>query len=191
MDKKEILNFIEDKGITIGDNWYFHATSNDIGIVKKILEKGIKSGCLRDKKGNHFNGKYYISLYQDIEIAESLKLWLIKQPKFIVHDISPFYADRNKFDFRKFFINTRIPLRTSEWDGEFHQYLQIEPVKIIALEYSLFYILSDCDEAVMKENLKFIRDIVLCLQQLNRDLPIYDTSSYREINKNKVLSLNL
>lgn len=191
MKVKEIISFIEDKNIIANDNWYFHATRTDIDIIKKVLEEGIKSAYLRNEKGNHFNGQYYISLYKNIEEAESLKLWLSRCPKFIIQDISPFYADRNKFKIRRMFINTRIPLRTSEWDGEFHQYLQIQPFKIVALEYSLTYILSNTEEFNIKEKLRFLRDMVLCLQHLNKDLPIYDISSEREFNKKKILSLDL
>ena len=191
MEVKEFLNFIEDKVIEENDNWYFHATRCDIDIIRKILEEGIKSAYLRNKKGNHFNGQYYISLYKNTAEAASLKLWLSEYPKFIIQEISPFYADRNKFKFRQMFINTRIPIRTSEWDGEFQQYLQIEPSKIVALEYSLSYVLSNCDEFIMKEKLEFLRDMILFLEQTNRDLPIYDLFSNCEINKEKVLSLNL
>lgn len=157
MEAKEILSFIEDKDITANDNWYFHATRNDIEIIKKILEEGIKSAYLRNRKGNHFNGQYYISLYKNTEDAESLNLWLSESPKFIIHDISPFYADRKKFKFRRIFINTRIPLRTSEWDGEFQQYLKIEPFKIVALEYSLSHMLSNSNDFNMKEKLIFFK----------------------------------
>lgn len=191
MELKEILYFIEDKNITQNDNWYFHATKSDIYTIQKILEEGIKSAYLRNERGNHFNGKYYISLYKNTEDAEELKLWLRKRPKFIIQDISPFYADRNKFNFRQMFINTRVPLRTSEWDGEFQEYLQIEPFKIVALEYSLAHILSNADEANIKDKLKFLKKMILCLEKAKRDLPIYDIHSNCEINKKKVLSLNL
>lgn len=189
MKPKKILSIIEDKDITLNDEWYFHATSDDINTIKNILEEGIKSGYLRNKKGNSFNGQYYISLYKDIEEAKDLKDWLIWRPKFIIQDISPYYADRHKLIFRKLFINTRIPLRTSEWDGEFQQYLQIDPTKIVALEYSLSHMISNADTSITKWHLKFVREMVLCLQESNKDLPIYDMSSKREINKEKILSL--
>lgn len=191
METKKILDFIEDKDIIVDDNWYFHATKQDISVIKKILENGIRSAYLRNKKGNHFNGQYYISLYKNIKEAENLKLWLSKYPKFIIKNISPLYADRQKNKFRKIFINTRIPLRTSEWDGEFHQYLEIKPPKIIAIEYSLSQIISGQDEINIKEKLEFLKNMVLCIEQINRDLPIYDLSTAREINKKKILSLNL
>lgn len=191
MKPKKILSIIEDKDITLNEDWYFHATRNDIDIIQKILDEGIKSAYLRNEKGNTFNGRYYISLYKNIEEAEDLKAWLIWRPKLIIQDISPYYADRHKLIFRKLFINTKVPLRTSEWDGEFQQYLQIEPSKIVALEYNLSRMISNADTSITKEHLKFVRDMVLCLQQLNRDLPIYDMSSEREINKAKILSLTI
>ena len=191
MEAKEILKFIEDKEITLNDNWYFHATRADIEIIKKILEEGIKSAYLRNKKGNHFNGKYFISLYKNTEEAKDLKLWLRKHPKFIISNIYPFYADNSKFKFRKIFINTRIPIRTSEWYGEYQQYLKIDPDKIVALEYNLTQMLSNMDIQNMKQELIFLRDMVLCLEQTNKNLPIYDLSSNRELNKQKILSLDL
>ena len=191
MGNSDILNFIEDKNITVNKNWYLHATKNDIEIIKKILEEGIKSAYLRNQKGNHFNGKYYISLYKNTKNSEGLNSYLRNNPKFIIDDISPFQADRKKYNFRHIFINTRIPLRMSEWNGEFQQYLKIEPSKIVALEYSLSHILSNSDSSNIEEKLLFLKNIVLCMEQVNRNLPIYDLLSNREINKTKILSLNL
>ena len=191
MNKKELLNFIEDKDISVDENWYLHATKNDLETIKKILDEGIKSAYLQHKKGNHFNGKYYISLYKSNNATEELNSWLNDYPKFIVNNISPFYADREKYNSRHMFINTRIPLRTSEWDGEFHQYLKIEPSKIVALEYSLSRILSNSNDSGAKEKLIFLKNMILCLEQLNKDIPIYDLSSNREFNKQNVLSLHI
>ena len=39
MEAKEILKFIEDKEITLNDNWYFHATRADIEIIKKNIRR--------------------------------------------------------------------------------------------------------------------------------------------------------
>lgn len=191
MEKIDILNFIEDKDITINKNWYLHATQNDIEIIKKILEEGIKAAYLRNKKGGTFNGKYYISLYKNTNETEGLTSYLRNNPKFIIDGISPFYANRKKHNFRHIFTNTRIPLRTSEWDGEFQQYLKIEPCKIVALEYSLSQMLSNKNISNKKEKLLFLKNMVLCMDQMNKNLPIYDLSSNREFNKEKILSLNL
>lgn len=191
MEGIDILNFIEDKDITIDKNWYLHATKNDIEIIKKILEEGIKAAYFRNQKGGTFNGKYYISLYKNTNEKEGLTSYLRNNPKFIIDGISPFYADRKKHNFRYIFTNTRIPLRTSEWNGEFQQYLKIEPCKIVALEYSLSQILSNKNISNKKENLLFLKNMVLCIEQMNKNLPIYDLSSNREFNKEKILSLNL
>lgn len=191
MEKIDILNFIEDKNITINKNWYLHATQNDIEIIKKILDEGIKAAYLTNKKGGTFNGKYYISLYKNTNESYGLTSYLRNNPKFIIDDISPFYADRKKHNFRHIFTNTRIPLRTSEWDGEFQQYLKIEPCKIVALEYSLSQMLSNKNISNKQEKLLFLKNMVLCMDQMNKNLPIYDLSSNREFNKEKILSLNL
>lgn len=189
METNEILNLIEDKEIQIDTSWYIHATQSNMENVKQILSEGIKCSFLLNRKGNHFNGKYYISLYKE-NSSQGLNMFLIDKPKFIVKGISPCYADMDKLKFRRMFINTRIPLRTSEWDGEFQEYLKIETSKFVALEYSLAYLLTK-SEKLPKETLKFLRNIVIYLKKENIKLPIYDFSSSKEINKEKVLSLKI
>lgn len=191
MNNIEIIKLLEDKEILIDDNWYFHATNNNLETIKSILNEGIKSASLLNKKGNNFNGKYFISLFKNTDEAQSLILWLKDRLKFVINDISPLYADRSKLNFRKNFINTRIPLRTSEWDGEYQQYLKIDRENIIALEYSLFNLISNPNYSNTKEDLLFLKSIILYLEEINSSLPIYDLSSSREINKQKLLTLNI
>lgn len=198
MNIEKIIHFVEDKDFDINDNWYFHATSNNAEVIKKILEEGIKSAHLRNTKPNHFNGKYYISLYQYNTIGDGLNLWLDKYPKFVIRDIEPLYADRKKLNLRRIFINTKIPLRTSEWDGEYQQYLLIDTSKFVAIGYDLSYIFKDIycsdktiEEKLQKEKLQLLRDIIFYMNQTNSQLPIYDFSTKKEINKKKVLSLHI
>ena len=96
------------------------------------------------------------------------------------------------------FINTKIPLRTSEWDGEYHQYLRIEPSKFVALGYDLSYMMKELcytDEMIreifQKEKLELLKKIILYINEINSPLPIYDFYTKREINKKRVLSLNI
>ena len=96
------------------------------------------------------------------------------------------------------FINTRIPLRTSEWDGEYQEYLFVDTSKFIALGYDLSYIFRDmyCSdniikESLQKEKLQLLKNIILYMQQTNNQLPIYDFFAKKEINKEKVLSLKI
>lgn len=198
MNIEEIINFIEENNIEINDNWYFHATANNIDTIKKIFEEGIKCAVLRNAKPNHFNGKYYISLYKHNTLDNGLNLWLNKYPKFVINNISPLYANRKKLKLRRIFINTKIPLRTSEWDGEYQQYSVIDTSKFIAFGYDLSRILKDIDcsnnitkEKLQKEKLELLKSIIEYMNDSNNNLPIYDFSTQKEINKEKVLSLHL
>ena len=46
MDIDKIITHIEDKDIEINNDWYFHATTENIEIIKQILDEGIKSAYL-------------------------------------------------------------------------------------------------------------------------------------------------
>lgn len=196
MNISEIIEFTEDKDFEINNNWYLHATSDDSSTINKILDEGIKSAHLRDAKPNHFNGKYYISLYKYNPMDNGLNMWLVNHPKFVVDDINPLYADRSKLKFRRMFINTRIPLRTSEWDGEYQQYLMIEPSKFVSIGYDLANIFKDIEDTKdnlirFKNKLQLLKDVILYMEEINKQLPIYDFSTKKEINKEKVLSLHI
>ena len=179
----EIIDYLEDKDITVNPNWYFHATNSNINTIKKILEEGIKCSYLRGKRNSkyRFNGSYYISLGKLDKDSEEILYWLRKFPKFIIEGINPYFADKNKLKFRRMFINTRIPLRTSERDGEYQQYLLIEPSKIKAIDFSLYNMLEDIKD---KNTLKLLKNIAI-----STHLPIYDIFTEKEINKEKVLKL--
>ena len=41
------------------------------------------------------------------------------------------------------------------------------------------------------KQLQILKELVICLDNLNKDLPIYDLSSNKEINKEKVRYLTL
>ena len=196
MNISEIIEFTEDKDFEINNNWYLHATSDDSSTINKILDEGIKSAYLRNNRPNHFNGKYYISLYKHNPMDNGLNMWLVNHPKIVVDDINPLYADRSKLKFRRMFINTRIPLRTSEWDGEYQQYLMIEPSKFVSIGYDLANIFKDIEDTMenlirLKNKLQLLKDVILYMEEINKQLPIYDFSTKKEINKEKVLSLHI
>lgn len=67
MERQNILQYVEDTEIQPDKDWYLHATSRNIEIVQTILNEGILAPHLRGKNGNHYNGKYYISLYKNNE----------------------------------------------------------------------------------------------------------------------------
>lgn len=193
MDIDNLINYVEDEDISINENWYIHATADNVDVVKKILENGIKCAYLRGLKGNHFNGKYYISLYKPNTGNKGLKEWLSGNPSFVIEGINPVYANRRQLNLRRIFINSKIPLRTSEWDDEYQQYMFIEPSKFVALGYDLYYALHDihCDDKMIKEKLILLKKILIYMNDANNKLPVYDLSTKREINKDKILSLHL
>ncbi len=158
MELDDLVSYILDREFIPNKEWYLHATKNDIEVIKCILNEGITSGYLRSKNGNNFNGKYYVSLYKNIDEVKGIKLCCNDNHKFIVNGINPYYADREKDNLRKFFINTRIPLRTSEWDGEYQQYLKISSFNIVGIDY----ILSNNYDNLL-ERLRFLKEIILCL----------------------------
>ena len=190
MEKKELLQFIEDRPFDEDSTWFFHATDNDIEKIGTILKEGIKSTSLTgDENPCTLNGKYYISLYNSESINLSQRYE--KQVKFIIEKISPYYADREKNTFRYFFINTRIPLRTSNWDGEYQKYLRIDPSKIVGIDYHLASILSRLNDDEIEKEIIFLQNLSTCIREAGRRLPIYDLGTHQEINQDKVLSITL
>ena len=78
MEQKQFLDYIEDKTITIENDWFFHATDRDITTIEKILNEGIKCASLRKEKSQHgYNGKYYISVSKKTNDPQSVYLYLI------------------------------------------------------------------------------------------------------------------
>ena len=66
--------------------------------------------------------------------------------------------------------------------------MKIDKSQIIALEYSLSYLLTH-DMELTEQKIEFLKSIITCLQELNSNLPIFDFSSNREINQERVLTL--
>lgn len=193
MDWNKIIDYIEDEPININANWYYHTIiKEDIDLVKEILENGLKSAYLRkEHHGGLYNGKYYISLNKKNNDPRSSFNQYAKHHniRFIFNDINPIHA---KFNFDKFWIfcNTIIPIRASGWSDEYHAFLKVDSSKIVALEYSLYY-MTKTGYKFDKEKLLYLKQIILCLKNLNKDLPIYDYTSNRKYNKDKVLRLKI
>ena len=202
MTNEEILKCVEDRDIEVKRSWYIHATRNNINTVQRVLNEGITCAHLRGQKGNAYNGKYYISLYTDSSDKE-LKRRLIHHPKFVIDGINPHHAvyrDSDAINFRKIFAKTRIPLRTSVWDGEYQQYLRINPSHFVAIEYGLAFLFSNdyyanilpsFQDELMRKRIEFLKGLIEALKENDSTLPIYDLLSRKEINTDKVMSLNL
>ena len=68
--------------------------------------------------------------------------------------------------------------------------MKISSSKIVAIAYSLYHMLeSGCRFNIYK--LCFLKDLILLLEKLEKDIPIYDLTSERQINKEKVKALKI
>ena len=192
MNKREIVEFVENKSFSEDERWFLHATGKDIDTIKKIIDGGILCAHLMNTENSvGCNGQYYISLYKNDHNSRALRQRFEKDVKFIVHGIKPHYAKREKKASRLFYIDTRIPLRTSDWDGEYQQYLRISPDKFIGIDYQLSLILSSLNADEIEDEITFLKSLSLYLKNIGSFLPIYDLASHKEIDKDKVLSIIL
>lgn len=191
MDGREVIEFIEDKDVLDEKDWFLHATDNNFKVISSILKDGIKCAYLRDDGlAFGFNGRYYISLYQNNFHSSELIKRFDNNVKIIIDGINPRYAKRSR-NIRYFFIDTRIPLRTSEYNGEYQQYLEIDPKYFVGLDYHLSRTMLHLYPKEMIRELDFVKGLVYCVNETNNNLPIYDLSSHKELNKEKILSLKL
>ena len=185
MNEKEFLDYIEDKNIKIQDDWFFHGTAKDINVIEKILKEGIKSSYLRNEKSSQgYNGRYYVSISKKTENCKSVFKIFEHLPMFVIDGINPIKAEEKNKIFKPF-KKTIIPLRTSSMADEYQAFLKIDPSKIIALGYNLYHMLLP-EYKFDIYRLHFLKDMVLLLEKLGKDIPIYDLSSDREINKQKI-----
>ena len=190
MNKEELLKYIEDKTIKIDDNCFFHATKENINTVERIMTEGIKCAFLRrEETSQGYNGKYYVSVSKRTNNPKSVYKMFEHFPIFVISGIKPLKAD-NKKRFFEPFMETIIPLRTSSYSDEYHVFMGIDPSKITALAYNLYHILSS-ENIFDIDRLYFLKQLVLMLEKLEKDIPIYDLKSNREINKKKVKMLNI
>ncbi len=189
MNKNELINYLEDKKIVISNRWYFHATTN-VNSFNDILHDGIKANILLGRKGQGYNGKYYISLFKYRYVSNSLLKYISGCPKIVVKNIFAFYADNDK-QYRDIYNNTLIPFRTSCWDGEYQKFLKVSPNKFCAIEFSLSYLLKEkvINDEDINQKLDYLNKIIMSMEGFERELPLIDLSSKREINKSKVKSL--
>lgn len=189
MTKQNFFDYIEDEKIEINDNWFFHATDGDINTMELILKNGVISTWLRHKKSNQgYNGKYYVSVSKKTNNSQSVYKLFEHLPMFVLDGIHPIYANKNNKGFG-LFTETIIPLRTSSKSDEYHALFRIKSSKIIAIGYNLYTMLSN-DHLLNLYYLQNLKELILLLGRLNNNLPIYDFSLNRVINKDRVKMLN-
>ena len=67
---------------------------------------------------------------------------------------------------------------------------KIKPEKIIGLAF-YFKKLSVKNTSILNEYINMLKEITILLYEINKDIPIYDFSKNKEINKEKLLKLNI
>ena len=102
---------------------------------------------------------------------ENQGIYLVRMGKWNKNsDIKGSYS-RKKLKLRRIFINTRIPLRTSEWDGEYQQYLLINTSNFANFRFSM-----------KSDNLIITLDII----KLDKHFVYYLIDLLKLIDKNKI-----
>ena len=197
MIQEELLNiidYIEDKDMIINPNWYYHAANLSMNEYKSILLNGIQSAFLRkSEKYGKTNGKFYVCVAKNLNMGpRSLFNNLMSSLVFIL-DENLKTLNMSNIKCFEIFENTILPFRYCDGCKEEGQvFLKIDKSKIIALQYSLKKWSSlDFNESHPVMDIKFVQKLVYILNELNFDLPFYDFSSKKEINKRKVLELKL
>lgn len=184
-DLFKIINDIEDKKCYINGNWYYHIFEYNKTESYNIFKQGIKSNFLLKKKSNGgYNGIYYISLSKRTNEDKQIYKLIENMPMFIIDEnIKTIHAkSSNKFGS---FINSPLPLRTSQYNDEYQVFLKINPNRIKGINFKLYKNPNTINQ--LKNDLIILKKIVLYLKENNINMPIYDNSTKREINKEKVL----
>ena len=204
MNKEEILKIIkevEDKKIEVNSKSFYYAKEFDAEKYKSILTKGIEADFIKKDAFYDASGKYYITLtrnqnkYKDFSDSSYLRD-INYSPLFIIDENIKAYKAKETSLSRLMLTNTRLPLRGSFYVDEYQVYKKISKDSIVGIEFLIQNIIERrivssrvIYEKSMVDILKELKNIVLLLEELKVDLPIYDYTENKEINKNKVLEL--
>lgn len=197
MNNLEYLNIIkkfEDKSIQNLGNYYYHGFLYNEKDFRDMLLNGIKCSKLVDNVShNGSNGKYYICLSKKMDVKKSsFDLFSSFRPMFILNNIKP--SRTHKYGF----TNLILPLREGIYDDEYQYFYKIKSNKIIGIQYKIYEMLSTDSKAKKMFNMNNqdcinylynLKEMIEILNKLNINIPIYDYSTMKEINKEKVLTL--
>ena len=186
----KLIEYIEDEDMVINPKWYYHASRYDKEKYKNILTKGILSAYLR-KDDNHgkTNGRYYVCVARNMELDTGN---LLAAPGFVI-DEKLKTLNASKFKIFELFEDTILPFRYCDGDEDERQvFLKINKSKIIALQYAIKkWAIHDYMDDRPVRDIQRVKELFNIMDSLNIDLPIYDFSSRKEINKEKVMKLDI
>ena len=199
MTREKVLNMVkelEDKDIKyINKQWFYQASKYNYEKYKSILSDGILCNYLLMNKSYKYNGPYYISIIRDLgsEFKYSSYLqYLESVPMLILNENIDALPTLKETILGKLLINTKSTHRISEFDDEYQVPFKIETKDIIGIEFYFEKILKNSmqNDKVITPFFE-LKSLVNLMNELNIDLPIFDYSTYKEINKDKVLKLQI
>lgn len=218
---KEILNgfkLVEDKEIrNINPNCFFYGTSYED--IQNDLLQGIKcSYDLTGKRIKSASGPYYIPVCKNIKNYDSSDLSAFNMKatsniSLILDEKLPATKTINTnnnelmYTISKLFKDTTLPIRFSMYKDEYQVLNNIDKKYFCGI---LFCIIRDIENEIKKAStipyvnssnssslsniiytINFLKDLIVFLNSNNIDLPLYDFSYNREINKRKVMALEI
>lgn len=179
----------------IEKDWYYHAFAFDEERFTDILTDGIKSPKLLKKETLGNNGKYYISLSKNLNIGEESTISAYNifsyLPMFIIDGKIRTYKASNEIIYPTFITNSILPLRDSEYLDEYQAFLKVKSDKILGIAYNLYQNYDTYGDRYSIDNLKTLKRMILLLDEMDKKLPIIDPKMKLEIDKRKVLELNI
>lgn len=172
--------------------WYYHGIMPKEGTTEKeflqqirqILTEGLKCAHLRGSTTiGGYNGQYYISISEGSSSSSSAykafenNLILVLENVDAIPTIFPTSETKR-------LANTTSILRGSIFEDEYQVFLNIGPNKIAALAYNLYTLVEKGYD--LEDELLFLQKIIDILDQLGSDIPIYDLSGNKKINKQMI-----
>lgn len=172
--------------------WYYHGIMPKEGTTEKeflqqirqILTEGLKCSHLRGSTTiGGYNGQYYISISEGSSSSSSAykafenNLILVLENVDAIPTIFPTSETKR-------LANTTSILRGSIFEDEYQVFLNIGPNKIAALAYNLYSLVEKGYD--LEDELLFLQKIIDILDQLGSDIPIYDLSGNKKINKQMI-----
>ncbi len=202
MEKEDVYKIIldiEDNSTNIDYECFYSAFKYDRDKFISILNKGVLSKKLYGCNTNNnfgFCGPHFISLFKlEKEYYDSYEYASHRYkyyPQFMIDKRVKAYKTKyvdNGRDSRIMLRNTIIPLRCSNYYDEWQVKSKIDKEYIIGIMFRIKEIVERENMEEVKTSLLELYDIIKILNEMNKDLPIYDYSSLKIVNKSKVLKL--
>lgn len=191
MNYSDIISWAEDEYVVLNDAFYYHAFLYKQEEFINMINQGIKSSILLGKNAQGNNGYFYVSLSKREKGEFSVYNRLNHLPMFIITNKISAIKTRN---FRRYghysswIINSPFPFRESEYDDEYQKFLKVSAKNILAIQYNIYPYHQHSD---IENRLLILKSMIEDLNSQKICLPIFDGSTFKKINQEKILSLKI